>query len=69
MEAEPEAKAAAGTQASYPPPEKVHTLDPKIAKAHTTFYNGKKDGPQESNMIQYIKDSRDISEKGIDEDV
>jgi hypothetical protein len=22
----------------YPAPEKVHTLDPKIAKAHTTFY-------------------------------
>ena len=35
---------SAGTPAkSYPAPEKVHTLDPKIAKAHTTFYNGKKD--------------------------
>ena len=76
MDAEPAANATANATASagtpaakYPAPEKVHTLDPKIAKAHTTFYNGKKDGPQESNMIQYIKDSRDISEKGIDEDV
>jgi hypothetical protein len=32
---------SAGTPAkSYPAPEKVQTLDPKIAKAHTTFYNG-----------------------------
>jgi hypothetical protein len=30
---------SAGTPAKlYPAPEKVHTLDPKIAKAHTTFY-------------------------------
>jgi len=36
------ATASAGTPAkAYPAPEKVHTLDPKIAKAHTTFYNGK----------------------------
>tara|TARA_B100000780_G_scaffold104819_1_gene73371 strand:+ start:117 stop:458 length:342 start_codon:yes stop_codon:yes gene_type:complete len=35
---------SAATPASkYPAPEKVQTLDPKIAKAHTTFYNGKKD--------------------------
>ena len=31
---------SAGTPAKlYPAPEKVHTLDPKIAKAHTTFYD------------------------------
>ena len=40
IKAEPEAKAE--VKAEYPPPEKVHTLDPKIAKAHTTFYNNKK---------------------------
>jgi len=40
LSAEPEATPAAA--ASYPPPEKVHTLDPKIAKAHTTFYNSNK---------------------------
>ena len=39
LSAEPEA--AAAVKADYPPPEKVHTLDPKIAKAHTTFYNAK----------------------------
>ena len=46
MDAEPAANAtanataSAGTPASkYPAPEKVHTLDPKIAKAHTTFYD------------------------------
>ena len=41
--AEPAAAAApaAATAAKtvYPEPEKVHTLDPKIAKAHTTFYD------------------------------
>lgn len=36
-EAAPEKKAA-----PTPEPEKVQTLDPKIAKAHTTFYNNKK---------------------------
>ena len=31
---------SAATPASkYPAPEKVQTLDPKIAKAHTTFYD------------------------------
>ena len=30
---------AATPAAKYPAPEKVHTLDPKIAKAHTTFYD------------------------------
>jgi len=25
----------------YPGPEQVHTLDPKTAGAHTTFYNKK----------------------------
>jgi hypothetical protein len=49
MDAEPAANAtanatatapSAGTPAAkYPAPEKVHTLDPKIAKAHTTFYD------------------------------
>ena len=46
MDAEPAANATAnatastGTPASkYPAPEKVLTLDPKIAKAHTTFYD------------------------------
>jgi len=39
LSAEP--AAAATVKADYPPPEKVHTLDPKIAKAHTTFYNAK----------------------------
>merc|ERR1712127_1029017 len=38
MGAEPAANATAGAKADYPAPEKVHTLDPKIAKAHTTFY-------------------------------
>lgn len=34
---------SAGTPASkYPAPEKVQTLDPKIAKAHTTFYDKNK---------------------------
>ena len=38
----PAAGPSAGTPAKkYPAPEKVQTLDPKIAKAHTTFYNGK----------------------------
>jgi hypothetical protein len=38
--AEPTAGVTAKTSAAnYPEPEKVHTLDPKIAKAHTTFYN------------------------------
>ena len=40
LNAEPGAKTE--VKADYPPPEKVHTLDPKIAKAHTTFYNNKK---------------------------
>ena len=39
LSAEP--AAAVPAKADYPPPEKVHTLDPKIAKAHTTFYNAK----------------------------
>merc|ERR1712046_279510 len=39
LSAEP--AAAATVKGDYPPPEKVHTLDPKIAKAHTTFYNAK----------------------------
>ena len=43
MDAEPAANATANATASagakYPAPEKVHTLDPKIAKAHTTFYD------------------------------
>jgi hypothetical protein len=45
---------SAGTPAkSYPAPEKVHTLDPKIAKAHTTFYNGK-----QSALLQIDPDVR-----------
>lgn len=41
--AEPTAGVTAKTSAAnYPEPEKVHTLDPKIAKAHTTFYNNQK---------------------------
>jgi hypothetical protein len=60
MDAEPEAKApatanataSAGTPAAkYPAPEKVHTLDPKIAKAHTTFYN--KNGKKGANDNTY----------------
>jgi len=37
--AEPMDKTAALETKGYPAPDKVHTLDPKIAKAHTTFYN------------------------------
>ena len=44
MMAEPaaDAKSTVASKADYPAPEKVHVLDPKIAKAHTTFYNNKK---------------------------
>ena len=44
LSAEPAANATVNATAiapanfPYPAPEKVHTLDPKIAKAHTTFY-------------------------------
>ena len=38
LNADPAAEPKA-TATTYPEPEKVHTLDPKIAKAHTTFYN------------------------------
>ena len=48
LSAEPAANATASANATapsaatpaklYPAPEKVQTLDPKIAKAHTTFY-------------------------------
>ena len=38
ISAEPEAKETK----KVPEPEKVQTLDPKIAKAHTTFYDNKK---------------------------
>lgn len=42
LDADPAAEPTAKVPASqYPEPEKVHTLDPKIAKAHTTFYNSK----------------------------
>jgi energy-coupling factor transporter ATP-binding protein EcfA2 len=41
LNADPAAEPKA-TATTYPEPEKVHTLDPKIAKAHTTFYNGHK---------------------------
>ena len=30
---------AQAAPAGYPEPEKVHTLDPKIARTHTTFYS------------------------------
>jgi hypothetical protein len=45
ISAEPEATketTASKKAAAYAEPEKVQTLDPKIAKAHTTFYNNKK---------------------------
>ena len=35
------ATATSFAQAQYPEPEKVHTLDPKIARTHTTFYDKK----------------------------
>ena len=41
ISAEPETTTAKKSVA-YAEPEKVQTLDPKIAKAHTTFYNNKK---------------------------
>jgi len=59
MDAEPAANAtanatvSAGTPASkYPAPEKVHTLDPKIAKAHTTFYD------KQQSLLQIDPDVR-----------
>jgi hypothetical protein len=51
-------------KADYPPPEKVHTLDPKIAKAHTTFYN--KLGQQVSNR-RWISDSNPVNNDNIDD--
>ena len=33
---------AQAAPAGYPEPEKVHTLDPKIARTHTTFYGQRK---------------------------
>ena len=36
---EDEAPAKKEAKAEVLAPEKVHTLDPKIAKSHTTFYN------------------------------
>ena len=56
LSAEP--AAAATAKADYPPPEKVHTLDPKIAKAHTTFYN--KLGQQVSNR-RWISDTHPVN--------
>jgi len=41
ISAEPEAAPAKKAE-KIPEPEKVQTLDPKIAKAHTTFYNNRK---------------------------
>jgi len=38
---EPALNATAATLLMYPEPEKVDTLDPKIARVHTTFYNKK----------------------------
>ena len=38
---EPAQNATATAFAQYPEPEKVHTLDPKIARVHTTFYDKK----------------------------
>jgi hypothetical protein len=62
MDAEPAANAtanatatapSAGTPAAkYPAPEKVHTLDPKIAKAHTTFYD------KQQSLLQIDPDVR-----------
>jgi hypothetical protein len=78
LSAEP--AAATTVKADYPPPEKVHTLDPKIAKAHTTFYN--KLGQQgQYSYNQMYRQGADISEavdsvttagkksNGINEDV
>lgn len=42
ISAEPEAAAPEKKPAPTAEPEKVQTLDPKIAKAHTTFYHNKK---------------------------
>jgi hypothetical protein len=58
------AEPAVAVKADYPPPEKVHTLDPKIAKAHTTFYN--KLGQQVSNR-RWISDSHPVNNDNIDE--
>lgn len=33
-------------------PEKVHTLDPKIAREHTTFYDKKNGLWRENNLVQ-----------------
>jgi hypothetical protein len=57
MEAEPAANATANATAAtpaskYPAPEKVHTLDPKIAKAHTTFYD------KQQSLLQVDPDVR-----------
>ena len=61
LSAEP--AAAATAKADYPPPEKVHTLDPKIAKAHTTFYN--KLGQQVSNR-RWISDTHSVNNDNMD---
>ena len=58
-----EPAAAVHAKADYPPPEKVHTLDPKIAKAHTTFYN--KLGQQVSNR-RWISDTHPVNNDNMD---
>ena len=57
ISAEPEATTAKKS-AAYAEPEKVQTLDPKIAKAHTTFYNNKKQALMSIEGIP-LKESKD----------
>lgn len=45
----------------YPEPEKVHTLDPKIARTHTTFYA---DAGADRALVQVAKDEIKFDKTG-----
>ena len=51
--AEPAAAATTPANNGYPEPEKVHILDPKIARTHTTFYNQNKAQSKDLGSTHY----------------